>query len=130
MKLMVALFAVLLAIGIAFADETSPANWDKDLGSFGNNLREKTTGHSHDYVDNDTIYQDNDVTPDYEVGVGLDLVVYEAVPERTGAKKLIPDAVTVENKYDFANENGSVYVVAKYNLWELLKKKPKTEKTE
>lgn len=115
--------AILFVAAFAYAEETSQAQWNKDLGSLGNNLREKATGHTHEYTDNDTIYQDNDVTPDYGYGAGVDLVVYESDPDRTGAKKLIPDAVEVQTKWDFANENGATYVVAKYNIWELLTKK-------
>lgn len=100
--------------------ESSPANWDNDLGSFGDKLRDKTSGHSHTVIDNDTTYE-----PEYEVGPGLDLVVFEADANRTGAKKAIPDSVEIQTKWDFANDNGSTYVVAKYNIWDLVTKKEK-----
>ena len=51
---------------------------------------------------------------DYESGIGTDLVVFE----NEGNQNLTPDEITIENKWDFSNEKGSTYVVAKYNLWE------------
>lgn len=123
MKVLVLLLAFVLVCSFAVAEETSPAIWDNSLGTIGNKVRECTSGHIHDYTDNDTIYQDNDVTPDFAYGAGVDLVVYESNPDRTGIQKFIPDSVEVQGKYDFANENGSTFVVARYNIWKLLTKK-------
>lgn len=53
--------------------------------------------------------------PRFEGGLGIDLIVYE-----NADNDLLPNKVAVETKYDFTNENGSVYVVATYNLWDLL----------
>jgi hypothetical protein len=62
------------------------------------------------------IYQNK---ANYEYGAGLDVVLFE---KQEGAKKVIPDAITLENKYDFGNQNGSSYLVVKYKLDDILKK--------
>jgi len=123
MKRLLALlvFVAFLSVSFAFAGEptSSQADWNKDLG-WGNGLRDYTSGHDHAYQHHD---------PDYEGGIGVDLIVYKADEKREGKKKLIPDVVTVENKYDFTNENGGTYVVATYDLSGLWQKKdePKEE---
>ena len=120
MKLLALIVAILLVAGVAYAEDTSGATYTGNSDCKGcTNLAEflneqDCIDHSHQYEKEET---------DYALGVGVDLVVYQADPERTGAKKLIPDAVEVQNKYDFANENGSTYVVAKYNIWDLFQKK-------
>lgn len=91
-----------------FAETTSQANWDKGLGECGNKIRDYVVGHDHDY---------EQYEPEYQAGVGLDLVVFKDRKDQA----LVPDEITIENKWDFANEQGSVYVVAKYdlsNLWQ------------
>jgi len=134
MKLVALVLAMLLVgCSLVLAEETSQANWNKDLGGFGNSLREKTSGHFHDYIDNDTIYQDDD-DRNVEFGPGVNLILFEkdktiVAPEGekkaiTVAKKLIPDVVTSENKYDFGNKEYKTYLVATYNIWEIFKKKP------
>ena len=52
-----------------------------------------------------------DVDRNIAYGVGLDLVLYEN--ENKGFK---PDAVTLQNKYDFGNKEASVYLVGTYKL--------------
>ena len=118
-KLLVLVAMLVFVVSFAYAEETSPANWDNNLGSLGNYLRDKADGHTHDYTDNDTITRPDQ---NYEYGVGIDVIIYESDPNRTKAKKLLPDAVEVQNKYDFGNQNFSTYVVAKYNLWKAIKK--------
>lgn len=113
------IFAILaLAVmPLAMAENTSGANWDNSSNwQFLNDLREETTGHDHEYTDTDT-WRD-EYEPKFEMGLGLDLVVYENVDQG-----YIPDEVTVESKYDLNNKNGSVYLVAKYNIWERFFKK-------
>lgn len=112
MRSVFVLFALLLVTGLCYAETTGGADYNTDLGCF-NDVRDYVAGHDHEY---------SQYTPDYEAGIGVDLVVYEADAERTGLKKAIPDVVTVEQKYDIANDNGSTYVVATYNLWDLFKK--------
>ena len=114
-----ALLAVVALCAVAFAEETSGATYTSPNGEVPQGFidyinEQECIDHTHQYQQND---------PDYELGVGVDLVVYEADPKRTGAKKLIPDNVEVQNKYDFSNENGSTYVVAQYNIWDLFAKK-------
>ena len=57
-----------------------------------------------------------DYEPEFEGGAGVDVVVYKG-------EGLLPDEVTIEGRYDFENENGSVYVIAKYDLFERLSAK-------
>jgi len=119
MKRLLFVACILMAVAIvgcqaqdAEAGETSQAQWNNDLGKCGNACREYLAGHNHK-VDE----------ADYEGGVGLDLVVF--VDEKE--KDLVPDEVVIETKWDFSNQNGSSYVVAKYNLWNLFKKLKKKE---
>lgn len=74
-----------------------------------------------------TVLVENDA--EYQAGVGVDLTVFKAampITERKGIRKLIPDTVIAQNKWDFVNQNGGTYLVASYDVFELLKKK-KTE---
>lgn len=107
-KLLLSLIAVailLLPLG-AIAETTGGADWDKDLG-WANGIRDYVGGHSHDYEQYD---------PKFEVGAGLDLIVQE---RKETQNNLTPLKTTVESKYDFNNENGSVYVVATYRVSEV-----------
>jgi hypothetical protein len=126
-------FVLFLVLGlafcfVAFAEEgtTSDPTYSgssNTLVNFENYLVDtgKVT-HSHQFL-----YEQTDASRNFEYGAGLDLVVYQAEPEREGIKKAIPDEVTIESKYDFANEEGQSYVVAKYNIWNMLKKKTAPE---
>ena len=101
--LLLMVICMLVSMPFVMAEDTGPADWDKDLGWL-NKGRDYAGGHDHSYEQYD---------PEFEVGIGLDLVVYE-----NEDKGLAPNEVTIESKYDFQNENGSVYVVAKYNIWD------------
>ena len=101
MKSLIILAILALAVmPLAIADGTGGADGDNDLGVL-NDVRDFTAGHDHSY----------DVP--FQAGIGVDLVVYE-----NEEKGLIPDAVTVESRLDLNNSSGSVYIVAKYNIWE------------
>ncbi len=99
--LLTVLALLLMPIGIMAEDTTDGANWNTNMGVLFN----PTIGHDHDY----TKYE-----PQFEAGVGLDLTIYE-----NEGQGLAPNEVTIESKYDFGNENGSVYLVAKYNVWDM-----------
>lgn len=81
------------------ADYSSPnghVNWLADV------LNEQDCiDHTHQY---DVPERDN------PMGAGLDLIVYE---NRDSSFQ----AVTIEGKYDFKNEEASVFAVATVNLW-------------
>lgn len=124
MKLVALVVALMLCVGIAYAEQTSGPTYSgraEGIVDFLNEVNDRNiVTHDHEYTDKDT---PKECDANIEYGAGVDLVVYQADPAREGAKKMIPDEVTVQNKYDFGNQNFSSYVVAKYNIWELLKKK-------
>lgn len=108
MRTLLIIAVLALFVVPAFADDTSQANWNNDLGKCGNKCREYIAGHNHQYDQYD---------PQYEAGIGLDLIVFKDRKDQA----LVPDVVTIENKWDFNNEEGAVYVVATYdlsNLWQ------------
>jgi hypothetical protein len=115
MRYLIALLLVLGLCSFALAEETSQANWNNDLGKFGDCLREKATGHSH-------AYELPDADRNIAYGAGIDLIVYEGPAEKEGLKKAIPDNVAIQTKYDFGNQEASGYLVATYKLNDLLKK--------
>ena len=119
--------AVLLVLGLcsfALADQTSEANWNNDLGRFGDRLRDATSGHSH-------AYDLPDLDRNIEYGAGVDLIVFEKdTAEPTGNKPVkfikkyfTPDVITSENRVDFGNQEYKTYLVATYRLNDLWKKK-------
>lgn len=129
-------FVLLLILGLAFfaiasAEETSQANWDNSLGTFGNNLRNYTSGHSHDYA-----LADND--RNFAYGPGLDLIFFEkdikAPVEGNKVmkfvkKEIVPDLVKTESRVDFGNGEFTTYAVVTYNIFERYIK-PKMEKAD
>jgi hypothetical protein len=117
-KVLLVLVAMLLVCaGVVLADETSQANWNNDLGRFGDRLRESTTGHSH-------AYDLPDLDRNIEYGPGVDVIVYEKDgSEPTGNKPvkfikkfIVPDSVTSENRVDFGNKEYKTYLVATYHF--------------
>jgi hypothetical protein len=59
----------------------------------------------------------------YNAGIGVDLIVYENKDNATLMQKIIPDTVTIQQKYDISNKNGSTYLVVSYNIWDMFQKK-------
>ena len=108
MRIILSLLIAVAFVLPAFADDTSQADWNKNLGG-ANGIREYVAGHNHSYEEYD---------PEYEAGIGVDLIIFRD----QGDRALVPDVVTVENKWDFSNENGAVYVVASYDLSSLWQK--------
>ena len=106
----------LAVFTFAVAEETSGAAYESPNGA-GQGLADFLN--SQNYLDHRHTYEE----PKFALGAGLDLIVYEAPAERKGAALLIPDAITVEGRYDFNNENGSAYAVATYNIWDMFAKK-------
>lgn len=100
----------------AVAEETSGAAYESPNGAIQGVA---DFLNSQNYLDHRHTYEE----PKFALGTGLDLIVYEAPEERKGAALLIPDAVTIEGRYDFNNENGSAYAVVTYNVWDLFAKK-------
>lgn len=102
-KLIISLALALLFISPIMAEETGGADWDNDLTPF-NGVRDYVAGHDHEVEEREV-----------ELGAGLDVIVYQS-----DISNLFPEEVTVEGRYDFNNEEGSVYLVAKYNLFSRL----------
>lgn len=116
--LLIAIMVFALAVCAYAADTSGATYYSPNDSGFGNWLSDlandqECIDHNHKYVDRDTVYDKS-----YELGAGLDLIVYQAEPD---ANPVIPDEVTVESKWDFNNQEGSTYVVAKYNIFELFK---------
>jgi hypothetical protein len=59
------------------------------------------------FVDNDTIYDRDD-----PMGVGVDFVVYQS-------DQWWSEEITVEPRWDFANDEGQLFFVARVNLQKL-----------
>lgn len=130
---MIKMLAVILLLitGIAYGATTEPA---KALNPEPAGM---LSTHSHDYVDNvgvtTTVQETNEVKQtttitekyrkDWELGSGVDLIVFQGNIFRKGIKKLlIPDEVVVETKYDYNNKEGQAYIVCRYNLWAMFAK--------
>jgi len=109
MKRLCLMVTMLFLASFAYAENTGNPDYTGNPGPF-----RRWLNHTHHYEQSE---------PDYALGVGLNIGLYKADPEREGAKKAIPDLVTVENKYDFVNENGGSYLVATYNIFDMFKKK-------
>lgn len=125
-KLMVLAVAICLLslVGVSFAEETSGATYSGSsafLVNVNNNLAEcGKIDHSHLYNDADTVM---DPALNFSYGAGLNVIFYEAVAQRMGLKKAIPDTVAIETKYDVPNEHGSAFLVATYKISDFLAKK-------
>ena len=52
---------------------------------------------------------------EHQEGVGVDVILYES-------DNALLEEVRIEEKYDFVNEENSVYLVAQVNLFKLFKK--------
>jgi hypothetical protein len=126
MKKWLLVLAVLVAFcffGVAYAESTtSGATYSSPNGE----VCDEFIGflNDQDYIDHTHQFDD----PEYSLGLGVDVVVAELDPARTGvARVLLPDAIEVQSKWDFPNENGSTYLVAKYNLWKALTENKKAK---
>lgn len=91
----------------AFAVTTSGTSYNTGA-AWVDQVANQHLNHTHDVTLPDQYNRDN------EVGVGVDLVVWENAKETT--------AVEVQEKWDTQNEENSVYVVGKVNLWKMFKK--------
>lgn len=57
--------------------------------------------------------------PRFETGIGVDLILWKIAED--SQTRFIPQAITAETRWDFANENGSAYLVARWDLTELFR---------
>lgn len=116
---LIAIFALVFGVFISytFADETEGSTYTSPNGEaqeFADAINDQDyIDHTHSYTDEDINYD-----PDYSLGVGVDLVILES--DNGG---IVPNKITIENKYDFVNNNGSTYAVATYKLADLFKSK-------
>jgi hypothetical protein len=119
----VVLALAMLGISTVYANDavTSGTNWESQgivnpsdstdvlaTSSEVNDYLNETgaANHSHNY---------NQPDRDNPMGIGADLVVYQTESKNVG--------VEIQEKYDFANKENSVYVVAKINVFDMFKKK-------
>jgi hypothetical protein len=102
-----------LLVGCAYADQTSGATYTSPNGEVCDHFIEYLN--EQEYIDHTHAI---DLERDPELGVGLDVVVWQSKAENP-----VVEEVVVEGKYDIQNEESSAYVVARVNLFELLSKK-------
>ena len=97
---------IVMAGGVVFADNADTSHWYQETSgaSYDNPIFNQWLNHTH------STYIEQRRNP---VGVGLDLVVYEG--------EGLLEAGTVETKYDWQNDEGSVFVVGKINLYKSIK---------
>ena len=114
-KLIVIAVLMVFAMSISvFADTTTGADWNNDLG-FLNGVREHASGHDHGYIDNNTWREKRGIA----AGIGLDVTVYEfdGIVQEWGA-----DSIEVQQKYDINNNEYSGYIVCQLNAWRVIEK--------
>ena len=107
MKILTAVVvALVLMCGVAIADDTSNPTWTTPIAPL-NPLLDQYATHTHGY----DMYERGN-----PMGLGLDLVVYEfdGTIQSYGL-----DTVEIQQKYDIANTEYSLFVVCKANLWRL-----------
>lgn len=111
---MIALLLFCGAAGIASAGQTGPAKWDNYSGiPFIDQLREDAFGHTASYTD-----RYNDYERHNPMGIGLDAIVYEF---EGSLYDYGFDSISVDQTYDFANGEYSVFGKCNYNIWRLVK---------
>ncbi len=106
--MMALVIMALLMVVPALAENTGSADWDNPIGGIGDLIN-----HGHGYTDANTQRAKR-----IAVGVGVDLIVHERTINQNN---LTPLRTTVEGKWDIANKNGGVYVVATYHAADVWK---------
>ena len=111
-KTLLILVAVAIFIGISlpvFAEETGRGNYSVPSNQYIENYLNETEDFSH--------------THNYEVekkrnkvGAGMDLVVYEN-------RDSVLETVEVQGRFNYIDKTSETYLVAKVNLFRLLKQK-------
>lgn len=102
---LVALMFVCAVVSVAWADTTGEAEWNRP------SCISRHFNHVHDYECEQVDCPEIDERADPSIGVGLDLILWQN--RRIDA---LMDKVTVEAKYDFRNEETSIYTVVTLNL--------------
>ena len=118
MRFTLAMLLVLCFTSFALAAETSGPTYTSPNGE----INQEFPGlldciNNQDYIQHTHQYDKDD--RDNPVGLGVDVIVYQ-----NEAKNI---AVEVQEKYDVANEENSIYAVMKLNLFEMLTKKKNVE---
>ena len=114
MRIIAIAIAILFMSGLAFAAETSGANWDNYSGiAWLDDAREDGFGHTQTYSDKYNDYKRNN-----PLGVGFDVILYEF---DGGLNDLGFDAIEAQSKYDFMNQDVAIFGVVKVNAWRLVK---------
>ena len=115
--LVLVLLAMALMVSVAYADQTSGATYTSPNGcvdqEFVDFINEQT------YIDHT-----HQVDRDDPLGVGVDVVVYE------NKEKDPTVSVEVQGKLDMQNDETSVFLVGKVNLFKMFQKAKPVEVTE
>ena len=112
-RLILAALIIGLACGVAFADETGGANY--------NSPNDHASGLAEFLNEQDCIDHNHAVNHperDDAAGLGVDLVVWQ--DDNPDAKL---EEVVIEEKYDFENEENSVFLVVRWNIFKLFSNK-------
>jgi len=112
---MLAMLLVVCFTGFALAAETSGPTYTSPNGTINQEFLDCIN--NQNYIQHTYQYDKDD--RDNPVGLGVDVIVYQ-----NEAKNI---AVEVQEKYDVANEENSIYAVMKLNLFEMLTKKKNVE---
>ncbi len=110
--IMLLVVMVMLISGIVYAAETSGATYNSPNG-YADGLA--TWLNDQEYIDHNHQYAMPETERNDPYGVGADVIVWQSESKNV--------AVEVQAKYDIPNKETSGFVVAKLNLFEILKKK-------
>lgn len=95
------LFVLMLAAGVCFADGTEATEWNTQSVWLNENLN-KYAQHHHTF------------SLDDPYGLGVVATVWESEDQYL--------ALDVDGRYDYNNDLGSMFLIGRVNVWQLLKK--------
>jgi hypothetical protein len=98
--------------GVAYAEQSSGATYTSPNGEVSQDFIDFVN--EQEYIDHS---HDVDLERDPEMGLGVDLVVWQ-----NGKPEQLVEEVVIQGKYDLNNEESSAYVVARVNLFALTNK--------
>lgn len=114
--IVLALVAVLM-FGVAYAEQSSGATYNSPNGEVSQDFIDFVN--EQEYIDHT---HDVDISQEPAMGLGVDAVLWQ-----NEKKEPFLEEVVLQGKYDLNNENSSLYVVARVNLFQMTKNKPTVE---